>query len=82
MKYRDREEHVFDQGRDDHLMLYRVCGECDRLAQIRRVRRGTHHAMSSRSRRREETTGYTGCYGKALRRDKTVVVGTTVIYVL
>ena len=46
-----------DQGQDDHLVLYRVYGECDRLAKVRSVRHGTHHAMSSRSRRGMDATG-------------------------
>ena len=56
MKYRVRMENVCDQGQDGHLVLYRVYRKCDRLAQVRRLIRGTHHAMSSRSLRGEETT--------------------------
>ena len=57
MKYRNREDHVCDQNQDGHLVLYRVYGKCDRLAQVRRERRGAHHVMSSKSLRGEDTTG-------------------------
>ena len=54
-------------------MLYRVCRECDRLAQVRCTRYGAHHVMSSRSFRGKNTTGKTCGDGKSLRRERTIV---------
>ena len=45
-----------DQSQDDHLVLDRVCRDCDRLTQGRGMRSGAHHAISSWSLSERETT--------------------------
>ena len=46
-----------DQHQDGHLVLDRVCRECDRLTPVRAVGSGAHHAISSRSLSGREATG-------------------------